>query len=496
MPRETPQSREQAPSRPAPAPADPARDPSGEQLAWAQDLPGNAAGGSRLPPSDVIRLQRTLGNHATGRFLNGSTLPQSEPAGHEPAARTHSWSPRPGGPPWRAAALRRLIQRTDFPEKDVNARMLQVSPVLLALLRDEKRWNIEDTLDALNQRLAGNAKAQAGLAVFRGMKGIVTVMKDLLLAGDAGWVAKLEALAPFDPAVAIAQLLAPLNAGEKDELRHAVATHPDGPSIRGDMAEILAKARLRRIYQNLGGAAQADPRAAERQGKLATLGQGAQTSTGGNIECLELVPGYTGIADYQNKRSQAFGYADYNDYKAKRVLPPAPAPALAPGAAAAPAPAAAAAVPNGPNQALDAELGRAFSFRQSPGQLWRSHGELDVAVIANPPGGAKPIILELQQVKSGAQDLPATAQAQNVTTLEVLKKVRDGNPNFALFQKISHVQLGANVSAVYDLRNIEQALTSTMGPKGNKPFDEKFDYSAEELLQVATALKANPALIV
>jgi hypothetical protein len=257
----------------------------------------------------------------------------------------------------------------------------------------------------------------------------------------------------IEPAQALLAQIADLLGDRVMELRAAVSEHRSVEGLRGDLAEIIARVRLDKIYQT-----EIVPAVAE---ELRENPDDIRTFTIGNIECLKKIEGYTGILDFQNKIVARYGYTDYRSYRENQ------------------------------DHDIRAEwmLESLKGCREADNQLWKSCGELDAAVCLTYKEG-KPAIIELQQVKSGQNDVGALADKQNLNTLDIIKKIGAGDKNYAMYQRIGHNTLGRNVSDDYDLTHINDTLLTTIGPKQKTQagFTENLDFTTEQLTKVATLL--------
>lgn len=239
----------------------------------------------------------------------------------------------------------------------------------------------------------------------------------------------------------------------ESEFQSAVREHNSVEGLRGDLAEIIARARLDKIYQT-----EIIPEVAD---ELSEDPRNIKTFTIGNIECLKKMEGYSGILDFQDKIVARYGYRDYRSYRENQ------------------------------EHDIRAEwmLESLKGCREADSQLWKSCGELDAAVCLSYKG-RKPAIIELQQVKSGQNDLGGVADKQNLNTLDIIKKIKEGDQNYALYQREGHNRLGRNLNDAFDLSQVNDTLLTTIGPKQKTEagFTENLDFTTEQLTKVATLL--------
>jgi hypothetical protein len=114
---------------------------------------------------------------------------------------------------------------------------------------------------------------------------------------------------------------------------------------------------------------------------------------------------------------------------------------------------------------------------EGTGKLFKSEGEVDHLVVKRSDNGKlKPVMFE--QDKSGMSDSKDKAAAQNTKVVEALVRLRGGQPDLHVHDKVDKTIVGRERTGDLDLRQVEGARQQTRGLKG-KEFNKDLDVGLE-----------------
>lgn len=129
------------------------------------------------------------------------------------------------------------------------------------------------------------------------------------------------------------------------------------------------------------------------------------------------------------------------------------------------------------------------AIREAGGVVWEAITDVDGMAVWKDAKG-KWRIIEMEQTKSGRNDTPSKAAAQNDRALAALRQVASGAGRVEIFLVGQTKQtLGARVTDAFNLERLDVRL-STRGPAGAKPAFDKdlYGMSRDNLEQVAKVL--------